>query len=109
MFWASRTFAPDEWYDAQDRFEEQWVEAGKPQDMMLVYADTPDFRTRVLIGAPDPTFFAPHPGFEPVDEPDLPKRPKLLMGDADAFRAQFPGALWPRTTAKSLRSEPRRL
>ena len=89
MFWASRTFAPNAWYEAQDRFEEQWAEAGEPPDMMLVYADTPDFQTRVLIGAPDPLLFAAHPGFEPVGEPDLPKRPKLLMGDADEFRRQF--------------------
>jgi hypothetical protein len=92
MFWASRTFAADEWYDVQDRFEEQWMEAGEPADMMLVYADTPDFRTRVLIGAPDAAFFGAHPGFEPVGEPDLPKRPKLLMGDAVSFRRHFPGA-----------------
>jgi hypothetical protein len=93
MLWASRTFAPDGWYEAQDRFEEQWTEAGEPADMMLVYTETPNFQTRVLIGAPDPSLFAAHPGFELVREPDLPKRPKLLMGDADAFRRQFPGAL----------------
>jgi hypothetical protein len=58
--------------------------------MMLVYANTPDFQTRVLIEAPDPTFFAAHPGFEPVGEPELPRRPKLLMGDADEFSRQFP-------------------
>jgi hypothetical protein len=52
MFWASRTFAPDGWYEAQDRFEEQWADAGEPADMMLVYAETPDFQTRLFVGLP---------------------------------------------------------
>ena len=93
MFWAARTFAHDDWYEAQDRFEEQWGEAGEPPDMMLVYAETPDFQTRLFMGVPEPQLFQAHAGFEPSVEPDLPKRPKLLMGDADAFRRQFPGAL----------------
>ena len=92
MFWASRTFAPDNWYDAQDRFEEQWADAGEPADMMLVYAETPDFQTRVFVGVSEPDLLQTHPGFVGVVESDLPKRPKLLMGDADAFRRQFPGA-----------------
>ena len=89
MLWASRTFAPDGWYEAQDRFEEQWSEAGEPGDMMLVYAETPDFQTQVLIGLPTAELMAAHPGFQLIDEADLPKRPKLLMGDADEFRRQF--------------------
>ena len=92
MFWASRTFAPDGWYDAQDRFEEQWAEAGEPSDMLLVYAETPDFQTQVLIGLPTAELMAAHPGFQPMDETVLPKRPKLLMGDSDEFRRRFPRA-----------------
>lgn len=92
MFWASQTFAPDSWYDVQDRFEERWADAGEPADMMLVYAETPDFQTRLFVGVPDPKLLQAHPGFEPLGEPDLPPRPKLLMGDADAFRRQFPRA-----------------
>jgi len=90
MFWSSRNFAHDAWYETQDRFEEQWAEAGEPPDMMLVYTETPDFQTRLLIGLPDPELIAAHPGFQPVGEKDLPKRPKLLMGDVDEFRRQFP-------------------
>jgi hypothetical protein len=93
MFWASRTFAADTWFEAQDRFEEQWAEAGEPADMMLVYAETPDFQTRVLIGLPDPKLLAAYPGFQPLEERVLPKRPKLLMGDAEEFRKQFPRAM----------------
>jgi hypothetical protein len=92
MFWASRTFAPDTWFEAQDRFEEQWTEAGEPANMMLVYAETPDFQIHVLIGLPDATLIAAHPGFQQVGEPELPKRPKLLMGDVDEFTRQFPQA-----------------
>jgi hypothetical protein len=92
MFWVSRTFAPDARYEAQDRFEEQWTEAGEPPDMMLVFSETPDFQTRVLIGLPDPALIARHPGFQPLEVADLPKRPKLLMGDVDEFRRQFPRA-----------------
>jgi hypothetical protein len=93
MFWASRTFTADTWFEAQDRFEEAWAEAGEPADMMLVYVETPDFQTRVFIGLPDPKLCAAHPGFEPVEERDLPKRPKLLMGSDDEFRKQFPRAI----------------
>ena len=92
MFWAAQTFAHDSWYEAQDRFEEQWGEAGEPPDMILVYAETPNFQTRVFVGVPEPDLLHTHPGFVAVAESDLPKRPKLLMGDADAFRRQFPGA-----------------
>jgi hypothetical protein len=92
MFWASRTFAPERWYDAQDRFEEQWAEAGEPADMMLVYAEMPDFQMRLFMGLPEPQLLQAHAGFDPLVESDLPKRPKLLMGDADAFRRQFPEA-----------------
>jgi hypothetical protein len=90
MYWASRTFAPDTWFEAQDRFEEQWEKAGERPDMMLVYAETPDFQVRVFIGLPEANLIAVYPGFHPVGEPDLPKRPKLLMGDVEEFRRHFP-------------------
>jgi hypothetical protein len=64
--------------------------AGEPADMMLVFAETPDFLTRVFIGLPDPELIAKHPGFQPVAENDPPKRPKLLMGNVDEFKRQFP-------------------
>jgi hypothetical protein len=56
-----------------DRFEEQWAEAGEPSDMLLVYADTPDFQTQVLIGLPTAEMMAGHPGFKLIDKTDLPK------------------------------------
>jgi hypothetical protein len=46
-----------------------------------------------LIGLPDPKLLAAHPGFQPLEERELPKRPKLLMGDAEEFRKQFPRAM----------------
>ena len=54
MFWATRTFPSDSWFEVQDQFEEQWAKAGEPADMMLIYTDTPDFQMRVFVGLPDP-------------------------------------------------------
>jgi hypothetical protein len=73
-----------------DRFEEQWAEAGEPSDMLLVYADTPDFQTQVLIGLPTaendggPSRVQTHRQNRPA------QGPKLLMGDAGEFRRRFP-------------------
>jgi hypothetical protein len=93
MYWASRTFAPGAWFEAQDRFEELWADAGEPADMMLTYVDTPDFQVRIFVGLPAPADSVAFPEFQPVQEPDLPKRPKLLMGDVDEFKRRFPRAV----------------
>jgi hypothetical protein len=93
MFWATRTFPSDSWFEVQDQFEEQWAKAGEPADMMLIYTDTPDFQMRVFVGLPDPTLAITYPGFQDIGHFDLPKRPKLLMGQPTEFSAQFPHAV----------------
>lgn len=53
MFWASRVYPTDGWFEVQDQFENQWDRAGEPSDMMLVYAEEPGDRDRVCVGLPD--------------------------------------------------------
>jgi hypothetical protein len=55
MIWATRTFSENGWYHVQDQFEEQYDAAGEPIGMMLVCVDTPDFKTRIYVGLPDPS------------------------------------------------------
>lgn len=92
MFWAARTFVDNAWFEVQDRFEEEWDQARQPADMMLVYSETPDFQTRLFVGLPEGRPVDDYPGFEHIEQTELPRRPKLLMGDVDEFRSRFPRA-----------------
>ena len=65
MIWATRIFPQNGWYHVQDQFEEQYDAAGEPEGMMLVCVDTPDFKTRIFVGLPDPSLLASYDGFTP--------------------------------------------
>ena len=89
MIWATRTFSENGWYHVQDQFEEQYDAAGEPIGMMLVCVDTPDFKTRIYIGLPEPSLLASYDGFTLVAESDLPRYGHLLFGNETAFEARF--------------------
>jgi hypothetical protein len=89
MIWATRTFTENGWYHVQDQFEEQYDAAGEPAGMMLVCVDTPDFKTRIYRGVPDPSLLASYDGLTPVAESELPRSGHLLFGSEAAFEAYF--------------------
>jgi hypothetical protein len=57
--------------------------------MMLVCVDTPDFKTRIYRGVPDPSLLASYDGLTPVAESELPRSGHLLFGSEAAFEAYF--------------------
>jgi hypothetical protein len=89
MIWAARTFSRNGWYTVQDQFEEQYDQAGEPADMMLVAVETPDFRTRIIMGVSDPSLLGAYDGFAPLAESELPRFGHLLFGHQQAFEARF--------------------
>lgn len=62
MFWASRVFPANGWFEVQYQFDDQWERAGEPADMMLVYADEPGHRDHLCVGLPDRGLLCAMPG-----------------------------------------------
>ena len=89
MIWVRRTFAREGWYHVQDRFEEQFGARGEPKDMMLLFADRPDYQTDIFVGLPDESLLSNYEGFQPIAEADLPRRVRLLWGDEHEFNRRF--------------------
>jgi hypothetical protein len=89
MFWASRVFPADGWFEVQDQFEDQWERVGEPADMMLVYADEPRHNVRVCVGLPSRAMLSAYAGFKEIAPADLPRPMSLLMGSEDEFRRLF--------------------
>ena len=78
MIWVRRTFAREGWYHVQDRFEEQFGARGDPKDMMLLFADRPDYQTDIFVGLPDESLLSNYQGIQPIAECNLPRRVRLL-------------------------------
>ena len=57
--------------------------------MLCAKSDTPDFKTRLYVGLPDPSLLASYDGFTPVAESELPRSGHLLFGSEAAFEAHF--------------------
>ena len=89
MIWAARTFSDNGGITSRTQFEEQYDAAGEPLRMMLVCVDTPDFKTRIYVGLPDPSLLASYDGFTPVAESELPRYGHLLFGNEADFEARF--------------------
>ena len=89
--WWSKTFKRDAWFDLRDVFEDDFLRAGSPPAMMLLFQDLPGSMTEVFIGLPPEQkgLLSNYPGFKPAKPP---RRVGLLIGHQDRFAEYFEDA-----------------
>ncbi len=89
--WFSKTYKRDGWFDLRDVFEDDFLKAGSPPAMMLLFQDLPGSMTEVFIGLPreQAGLLSNYPGFEPAKPP---RRVGLLIGHQDCFAEYFEDA-----------------
>lgn len=92
MFWASRVYPADGWFEVQDQFEDQRDIAGEPADMMLVYAEEPGLGARICVGLPARAMLSAYAGFDEIAQADLPRHMSLLMRSENEFKTLFGNA-----------------
>jgi hypothetical protein len=89
VIWAKRTFTRSDWIPVQDQFEKQFLTLNAPRDMMLVVMDNDDVRQTLYIGLPNDELLGTFEGFNIVNESELPREARLLVGNQSAFEEQF--------------------
>ena len=73
----------------EDMFLQDFLRLGTPPGMMMVSVDTSPEHCRVFLRAPTEVVRRSFPGFQPVEDCDLPKQALLLVGHNDEFRNLF--------------------
>ena len=73
----------------EDMFLQHFRRLGAPPGMMMVSVDTSPEQCRVFLHAPTEVVLRSFPGFQPVEDCDLPKQALLLVGHNDEFGNLF--------------------
>ena len=89
--WAKRRVPLSETSRLQDDFEELFMSMNGPRTMMMVSAnpDYSDGSEDVFIQLPDASLLGTLPGFESIDERELPQQASPLVAQQDAFEERF--------------------
>jgi len=89
--WAKRRVPLSETSRLQDDFEELFMSMNGPRTMMMVSAnrDCSDSSEDVFIQLPDASLLGALPGFESIDERELPQQASPLVAQQDAFEERF--------------------
>ena len=93
MIWVRRIIIPAEWNEVQDQFESLFVKLGCPGQMMLVAtssAGPPMF----FASLPNSSLVHALPGFERIEDSEVPSEASLLVGHNYAFEKRFGCPKW---------------
>lgn len=91
IFARKRGMNVTEWAPIQRQIGALQMALGAPHDLMMFSANTDDVTSQdIYIGLPDAKMLAVFPGFERVEQSDLPDFLATLVVREDGFEQRFP-------------------